>query len=183
MIFRKSTKLILRGMIYALYTDKTLRFLIFRKSTKLILRGMIYALYMNGYNGGYYNIIVTQFEPDDLPTYFENDEFVYDKNKMNGKYQVGSGRVVTVTHDTPFIDDIVTQSETENNGKNVNNGNVQYSDKDYVAYIDKTLCFLIFRKYTIIFKNKKTPSKRCFFFILSTEFIFICKYFRNRVII
>ena len=26
---------------------------------------------------------------------------------MPGKYQVGSGRIVTVTHDTPFIDNIV----------------------------------------------------------------------------
>ena len=28
---------------------------------------------------------------------------------MNGRYQVGSGRVVTVTHDTPFIEDIIPQ--------------------------------------------------------------------------
>ena len=26
---------------------------------------------------------------------------------MNGKYQVGSGRIVAVTHDTPFIKNIV----------------------------------------------------------------------------
>ena len=26
---------------------------------------------------------------------------------MNGKYQVGSGRIVAVTHDTPFIRNIV----------------------------------------------------------------------------
>jgi hypothetical protein len=36
---------------------------------------------------------------------------VYDKTKMNGKHQVGSGRIVTVTHDTPFIEDIVSQDE------------------------------------------------------------------------
>ena len=28
---------------------------------------------------------------------------------MNGKYQVGSSRIVTVTHDTPFIEDTVAQ--------------------------------------------------------------------------
>ena len=36
--------------------------------------------------------------------------YFYAMQKMNGSYQVGSGRVVTVTHDNPFIDDIVTQS-------------------------------------------------------------------------
>ena len=29
------------------------------------------------------------------------------QKKMNGKYQVGSGRIVAVTHDTPFIKNIV----------------------------------------------------------------------------
>ena len=29
---------------------------------------------------------------------------------MNGKYQVGSGRVVTFTHDTPFIDDSLSHN-------------------------------------------------------------------------
>ena len=32
---------------------------------------------------------------------------------MNGKYQVGSGRVVTVTHDTPFIKNSVSQPTLE----------------------------------------------------------------------
>ena len=32
---------------------------------------------------------------------------------MNGKYQVGSGRVVTVTHDTPFIKNSVSQPTPE----------------------------------------------------------------------
>ena len=59
--------------------------------------------YMNGYNGGYYNIIVTEYEPTDLKSYLKNNEIVYDRQRMNGKYQVGSGRIVTVTHDTPFI--------------------------------------------------------------------------------
>ena len=30
---------------------------------------------------------------------------------MNGKYQVGSGRIVTVTHDTPFITNSIPQTE------------------------------------------------------------------------
>ena len=41
----------------------------------------------------------------------ERNEVVYDKTKMNGKYQVGSGRIVTVTHDTPFIEDIIPQTD------------------------------------------------------------------------
>ena len=70
-----------------------------------------YEEYMNGYNGGYYNIIVTQFEPDSISNYLKNNEVVYDKSKMNGRYQVGSGRIVAVTHDTPFIDDTVAQKD------------------------------------------------------------------------
>lgn len=70
-----------------------------------------YEMYMNGYNSGYYNIIVTQYEPDSLAKYLKGCVIVYDKQKMNGKYQVGSGRVVTVTHDTPFIKDTVSQND------------------------------------------------------------------------
>jgi hypothetical protein len=70
-----------------------------------------YSQYMNGYNSSYYNIIVTQYEPDDFQDYLSKCEVVYDKTKMNGKYQVGSGRVVTVTHDTPFIEDIIPQPD------------------------------------------------------------------------
>ena len=62
-----------------------------------------YSQNVNGYESGYYNIIVTQYEPDDLKSYLKNNTIVYDKQKMNGKYQVGSGRIVTFTHDTPFI--------------------------------------------------------------------------------
>ncbi len=73
--------------------------------------------YMNGYNEGYYNIVVTQFEPDDLSKYLANNEVVYDKKKMNGKYQVGSGRIVTFTHDTPFINDTIPQPNKKVNTK------------------------------------------------------------------
>ena len=53
---------------------------------------------------GYYNVIVTQHQLDDnLKHYLESNEIVYNKKKMNGTYQVGSGRSVTFTHDTPFI--------------------------------------------------------------------------------
>ena len=70
-----------------------------------------YTQYMNGYGEGYYNIIVTQFEPDSLAKYLRGNEVVYSKKEMNGRYQVGSGRIVTVTHDTPFIEDIVTEKQ------------------------------------------------------------------------
>lgn len=62
-----------------------------------------YEQYMNGYNGGYYNIIVTEYEPSNLKKYLSGCEIVYDKQTMNGKCQVGSGCVITFTHDTPFI--------------------------------------------------------------------------------
>ena len=62
-----------------------------------------YSQHMNGYDSGYYNIIVTQYELDDLQSYLDSNTVVYDKKKTNGKYQVGSGRIVTVTHDTPFV--------------------------------------------------------------------------------
>ena len=39
----------------------------------------------------------------------------YDKKKMNGKYQVGSGRVVAITHDTPFISNSIRDSAEKNN--------------------------------------------------------------------
>ena len=38
---------------------------------------------------------------------------------MNGRYQVGSGRIVTFTHDTPFIDNRVPHSERIINNENV----------------------------------------------------------------
>ncbi len=64
---------------------------------------------MNGYNEGYYNTVVTQLAPDDLSKYLANNEVVYDKKIMNGKYQVGSGRIVTFTHETPFINNTIPQ--------------------------------------------------------------------------
>ena len=47
--------------------------------------------------------------------YLNNNEIVYDKRKMNGKYQVGSGRIVTVTRDTPFINYIIPDSPEKSN--------------------------------------------------------------------
>ncbi len=35
------------------------------------------------------------------------------KTKMNGRYQVGSGRIVTITHDSPFIEDNNISDSTE----------------------------------------------------------------------
>ena len=94
-----------------------------------------YSQYMNGYGGGYYNIVVTQYEPDDLRGYLEKNEIVYDKTKMNGKYQVGSGRIVTVTHDTPFIEDIVPQ---KNDSVNPSDENI-YSDRSSDTVSNRTL--------------------------------------------
>lgn len=76
-----------------------------------------HSQHMNGYDGGYYNIIVTQYELDDLQSYLNSNTVVYDKKKTNGKYQVGSGRIVTVTHDTPFVEDIVPQTADSVNSK------------------------------------------------------------------
>ncbi len=51
--------------------------------------------YMNGYAPGYYNIIVTQYEPDDLRSYLGNNEVVYDKKderKVSSRIRSYSGR-------------------------------------------------------------------------------------------
>lgn len=77
-----------------------------------------YSQYMNGYSEGFYNIIVTQYEPNNLKNYLEDCEIIYSKKEMNGKYQVGSGRVMAVTHDTPFIEDIVTEKQPDVNSRN-----------------------------------------------------------------
>lgn len=50
-------------------------------------------------------------------TYLHSNTVVYDKKKTNGKYQVGSGRIVTVAHDTPFVEDIVQQTADSVNSK------------------------------------------------------------------
>ena len=76
-----------------------------------------YAHELNGYNDGFYNIVVTQYEPDNFAEYLEDCEIIYNKKEMNGRYQVGSGRVVAVTHDTPFIEDIVAEEQPGVNGK------------------------------------------------------------------
>jgi len=38
-----------------------------------------------------------------LEKYLGNNEVVFDKKAMNGKYRVGSSRIVAFTHDTPFM--------------------------------------------------------------------------------
>ncbi len=73
------------------------------KQTRENQKNYKHLQYMNGYQEGYYNIIVTQYDPDNLKKYLSDCEIVYNKKEMNGRYQVGSGRVVTFTHDTPFI--------------------------------------------------------------------------------
>ena len=87
---------------------------------------------MNGYSEGCSNIIVTQYEPNSLETYLEKNTVVYDKKKMNEKYQVGSGRIVTVTHDTPFIEDIIPQEPNSVNREN-SKTEENHSDRDSYA--------------------------------------------------
>lgn len=97
-----------------------------------------------------------QYEPDNFKAYLKNCEIIYDKQKMNGRYQVGSGRVVAVTHDTPFIDDTVarkdgvkTYSDHDSNGSEVSAEqadrdleedekveNVRFSERNAILYID-----------------------------------------------
>lgn len=43
------------------------------------------------------------------------------QKKMNGKYQVGSGRVVTFTHDTPFIENNATTDSAASQEENTKN--------------------------------------------------------------
>ena len=45
--------------------------------------------------------------PDGQRSLFILMSEVMTKKKMNGKYQVGSGRVVTITRDKPFIERII----------------------------------------------------------------------------
>ena len=94
-----------------------------------------YQQYMNGYNEGYYNIIVTQYEPDSLSNYLKNNEVVYDKMKMNGRYQVGSGRIVTFTHDTPFIDNSIPDNDKF--VKNESSDKIRSRSEDGTKYFPK----------------------------------------------
>ncbi len=101
------------AMIVSFYSDKSRKRVIasidFARDKKPT-NNYKYRQYMNGYNEGYYNIIVTQYQPDSFDSYLDECEIIYDKKKMNGKYQVGSGRVVTFTHDTPFIDNSISHN-------------------------------------------------------------------------
>lgn len=89
-----------------------------------------YQQYMNGYYAGYYNIIVTEYEPDNLKSYLNGCQIIYDKAKMNGKYQVGSGRVVTFTHDTPFNANVAQGNSTVNK-----KFSERQRDQDYLAAV------------------------------------------------
>ena len=63
-----------------------------------------------------YNIIVTECEPSNLKKYLSGCEIVYDKQTMNVKCQVGSGCIITFTHDTPFIvqeDNTTSESKSQ----------------------------------------------------------------------
>ena len=74
------------------------------------------------------NIVVTLYEPDNLKTYLANNEIVYDKAKMNGKYQVGSGHIVTVTHDNPFIDNSIPNPAEKINPSDKNSSKISVED-------------------------------------------------------
>ena len=66
-----------------------------------------------GYDKVFYNIIVTQYEPDSLKQYLNNNTVIYNKKTMNGKYQVGSGRVVASAHDMPFIANTIVPKNSD----------------------------------------------------------------------
>ena len=57
------------------------------------------------------------------------------KKGTNGKYQVGSGRIVTVTHDTPFVEDIVPQTDGKVNRKN--SPSKKTSDTAYLSAVER----------------------------------------------
>ena len=59
---------------------------------------------------------------------------------MNGKYQVGSGRVVTVAHDSPFINDSISQPNANSNTSGNNSSDRRSSraqlDNDYMKAVE-----------------------------------------------
>lgn len=68
-------------------------------------RGYKDSSQMNGFAPGCYNVVVTEFEPDSLSKYLKACEvIIYDKNKTNGKHQVGESREMAFAHDdNPFV--------------------------------------------------------------------------------
>lgn len=58
---------------------------------------------------------------------------------MNGKYQVGSGRVVTVAHDSPFINDSISQP----NAKSNTSGNNSSDRRSFRHSLMKNICQLL----------------------------------------
>ena len=68
-------------------------------------RGYKDSSQMNGFAPGCYNVVVTEFEPDSLSKYLKDCEaIIYDKNKTNGKHQVGESREMAFAHDdNPFV--------------------------------------------------------------------------------
>lgn len=69
---------------------------------------------------------ILRYLPDDILT---KNIIVYDKKKMNGKYQVGSGRIVTITHDNPFIYKDDTTSESNSQEENENDSSTESDNK------------------------------------------------------
>ena len=56
---------------------------------------------------------------------------------MNGKYQVGSGRIVTFTHDTPFIDNSIPDSGEKSNSFSENSS--ENSEKSKKSLSDMSI--------------------------------------------
>ena len=71
---------------------------------------------------------ILRYLPDDILT---KNKIVYDKKKMNGKYQVGSGRIVTITHDNPFIYKDDTTSESNSQEEAENNSTTESDNKRF----------------------------------------------------
>ena len=74
---------------------------------------------------------------------------------MNGKYQVGSGRIVTVTHDTPFIEDIISQDS-----ESVKSEDVLYSDRDPDSISNRALLANALESATIYEDERRLANVR-----------------------
>lgn len=67
-------------------------------------------VYLNGYQGGFYNILVTAFSPDSLESYLGREEniIVYEKKKGNSRGSSGS-LVPSLSNESPFFEKRITQ--------------------------------------------------------------------------
>ena len=72
---------------------------------------------MNGFNGGYYNLLVTLYAPDSMDQYYNQvQKTLY---KKNGNSQSGSGsEIPSHLNESPFFEDSILQSDENINPQN-----------------------------------------------------------------